>query len=233
MIYTVYKHTNKINGKVYIGITSQSVERRWQKGAGYTGQVFGNAIKKYGWDGFTHEIIATGLSKQEACDIEKKLISKYKSNNHINGYNVAEGGQVVAGNHERKGKLNHRSRPVNCFDKAHNLIATYESQNIAAIELGVKRKGITKNCLGESRTYKGYIFEYADCDFKKPKKYPIGKHPNHRKRAVKLVDEDNNIIKVFSSIKEASEECGCNANGINKCCKGLLKTYLGKRWLYA
>lgn len=45
MAYTVYKHTNKINGKVYIGITSQNVKRRWQNGAGYYGTYFYNAIK--------------------------------------------------------------------------------------------------------------------------------------------------------------------------------------------
>lgn len=53
MAYTVYKHTNKINGKVYIGITSQNVKRRWQNGAGYYGTYFYNAIKKI-WLEFVH-----------------------------------------------------------------------------------------------------------------------------------------------------------------------------------
>lgn len=34
-MYTVYQHRNKINGKVYIGITMQTPEQRWRHGEGY------------------------------------------------------------------------------------------------------------------------------------------------------------------------------------------------------
>lgn len=53
--YTVYVHVNKINGKMYVGITSQTVEQRWRQGKGYKHCVFFyRAIEKYGWDGFEH-----------------------------------------------------------------------------------------------------------------------------------------------------------------------------------
>ena len=46
--WVVYIHTNKINGKMYVGITSQKPKRRWGfNGKGYKGCVkFVNAIKK-------------------------------------------------------------------------------------------------------------------------------------------------------------------------------------------
>ena len=55
MSYTVYKHTFP-NNKVYIGITSQSVSRRWRNGEGYRNkqQLIYRAILKYGWDNIKH-----------------------------------------------------------------------------------------------------------------------------------------------------------------------------------
>ena len=39
--YTVYEHVNKVNGKRYIGTTSQKPEKRWGwKGSGYFNQPF-------------------------------------------------------------------------------------------------------------------------------------------------------------------------------------------------
>ena len=79
--FCVYKHTAP-NGKVYIGITSRIAEKRWNNGHNYKqNKHFYNAIQKYGWNNFEHEIIFNNLSKEEACEEEKNLIAKYNSNN--------------------------------------------------------------------------------------------------------------------------------------------------------
>ena len=75
--YIVYVHTNNTNGKRYVGITSQNPTRRWRKGNGYIeNEHFYRAIQRYGWDNFTHEIVKTNLTKDDACALEKALISK-------------------------------------------------------------------------------------------------------------------------------------------------------------
>ena len=96
-MFCVYKHTFP-NGKVYIGITSQKPEYRWDNGNGYkTQKHFYNAIKKFGWDNIKHEILYSGLTKEEACNKEVELIELYKSNNQEYGYNKAFGGEVNKG----------------------------------------------------------------------------------------------------------------------------------------
>ena len=50
--------------KYYIGITSQAVNKRWKNGKGYkSSPYFYNAIQKYGWNNFEHNILFTDLKK--------------------------------------------------------------------------------------------------------------------------------------------------------------------------
>lgn len=88
--YIIYKHTSPSN-KIYIGITKFDPKYRWlNNGKGYKNQtVFFNAIIKYGWINFKHEILYKDLSKQEALDKEEELIREYKSYDRNYGYNIA------------------------------------------------------------------------------------------------------------------------------------------------
>ena len=92
--YSVYMHICP-NGKRYVGITSQAPERRWGKnGIGYQGnRHFYNAILKYGWANITHNIIASGLSKDDACKTERFFIALYNTSNRDFGYNKSTGGE--------------------------------------------------------------------------------------------------------------------------------------------
>ena len=93
--YSVYEHICP-NGKRYIGITSRNPKLRWGKngiGYKYHNKHFFNAICKYGWDNITHRIIVDGVSKECACQLEKDLIAKYKTNDRRFGYNNSTGGE--------------------------------------------------------------------------------------------------------------------------------------------
>lgn len=102
--YIIYKHTNKINGKVYIGQTSQSMSQRWSNGNGYKGSVkFYSAIKKYGANNFEHEILKENLTQEEANYWEDYYINYY--NSIETGYNLKTGGQHCTYSEESKRKM--------------------------------------------------------------------------------------------------------------------------------
>lgn len=89
--YVVYLHRNKINGKIYVGQTCNLSERWRGEGKNYFNSIkFYNAIKKYGWDNFSHEVIYSNLNKEAADRIERELIRRY--NSIKGGYNLKEGG---------------------------------------------------------------------------------------------------------------------------------------------
>ena len=72
--WCIYKHTLLLDcdsrGKSYIGQTCTVPKQRWMKeGYGYKNQVlFYSAIKKYGWENFSHEILEDGISSIEEAN---------------------------------------------------------------------------------------------------------------------------------------------------------------------
>lgn len=91
--YTLYKLTNTINGKVYIGLTSVKPKRRWKGGCGYEHHsVLYADIKKYGFSAFKTEILETDLNKTRGGNREKYYIKLYDATNEEKGYNVQSGG---------------------------------------------------------------------------------------------------------------------------------------------
>lgn len=91
----IYKVTNLINGKCYIGQTTHDLE--WRKkyhiyNTKYCKNYFLNALKKYGENNFNWEIIDTANSQKELDEKEKYYISFYKTLNKNLGYNLRDGG---------------------------------------------------------------------------------------------------------------------------------------------
>jgi group I intron endonuclease len=94
-IYYLYRITNKINGKIYIGQTVQP-EKRWTQhktsaASDSPRMIISYAIKKYGNDAFEFEVIAGCKTWEDANEIETLLVAQYGSL-VPNGYNVSLGG---------------------------------------------------------------------------------------------------------------------------------------------
>jgi group I intron endonuclease len=105
----VYKVTNKINGKSYIGQTTKSLKIRkrnhlWCALNERNNYCFYNAIRKYGSESFDWEIMAEGICSQETLnELEKHFICLY--NTYHDGYNSTLGGGTSIGfRHSEKTK---------------------------------------------------------------------------------------------------------------------------------
>ena len=90
MSWIIYKHTNKINGKIYIGQSKYSwknINDRWQSGRGYHIKTrFGGAIKKYGWENFDHHLLEDNITSQNIAN-EREIYWIRYFNSYYDGYN--------------------------------------------------------------------------------------------------------------------------------------------------
>lgn len=86
--YTVYKTTNIINGKVYIGVHATKTPNDSYLGSG---KYLRNAIKKYGKDNFLKEVIATFANERDMLDFESWLVNEDFIKT-ANTYNLKTGG---------------------------------------------------------------------------------------------------------------------------------------------
>lgn len=171
--YLVYKHTAP-NGKVYIGQTCQSLERRCRKdGIGYKGSYhFYNAIQKYGWNNFKHEVISTELTKEEADWLEKYLIRYYNSDDPNYGYNLTAGGGGADGwkwSKEAREKMSEITKGHTAWNKGKGLKiycvetnTTYSSITEAADLLNTTKYNISHCLCGRSKTALGYHWKYLN-----------------------------------------------------------------------
>jgi group I intron endonuclease len=101
--FLIYKHTAP-NGKSYIGQTNDYVARCYKHQLTDGCPAFYSAIKKYGWDNFTHEILIDGLTLAEANEFEELMISEFNTISP-NGYNIKNGGCNFSNAEETKVKL--------------------------------------------------------------------------------------------------------------------------------
>lgn len=166
----IYKITNLINNKIYIGQTTQELKQRIQN---YKEEIkFSNtnrpiimAMRKYGFNNFLFEILEDNISTKEDLD-QKEIyyIKNYQSLINQKGYNVENGGNSVGKHSEetkkkiseaqlgplnhmygKTGKLNATSKPVIELTTG----KTFESANLAANHFNLSFSHICAVARGE------------------------------------------------------------------------------------
>ena len=106
-VCSIYKLTNTVNGKIYIGQTWDLVtDRMGKNGCNYKNSTYVyNAILKYGFNKFEHEILVECKDQESADYLEDYFMLQYDSLNHDIGYNIKRGGSVGKHSEETKRKI--------------------------------------------------------------------------------------------------------------------------------
>ncbi|MBR3745690.1 MAG: GIY-YIG nuclease family protein, partial [Selenomonadaceae bacterium] len=90
MFGVVYLITNQIDGKPYVGQTTRTLEQRFAEHA-KADSLIGKAIRKYGAENFSIEVLAECKTQEELDDKERFYIEKMDCK-HPKGYNANDGG---------------------------------------------------------------------------------------------------------------------------------------------
>lgn len=234
MAYLIYKHTNKFNGKSYIGQTSQKVTRRWRNGYGYKdSSIFYAAIQKYGFDNFSHEIIEENIkSKELANQREQFWIAHYNTwiyDPNCKGYNSTKGGTC--------NNTTALQKKVFQLDETKNIISSFDSISDAARAINSSPDRIARCC----RQQKGYLTagNFYWCFAADYEKYHLKlrhkKQPKELKgratKAVSRVDSFGTVVS-FQSVSEAAQVIGVERSQISAACRSKTHKLHNYFWYY-
>lgn len=201
--WALYRHISP-SGRIYIGITSKEVNRRWRYGTGYSNCIlFQNAIDKYGWNNIIHEILFTNLTEERAKNLEKNLIRHYK--NLGISYNITDGGDGHLG----------------CSWSPSFETRTLWSEQRKGRKLSTEHKEKISNTM-KGKPMRKDIYSKGVAIVKVLLAKPV----------IQL-DMNGEFIKEFPSIKEAARSVGIKSDrDIIRCCRGERKSRAGYRWKY-
>lgn len=239
-MFTVYKITNNINNKCYIG-SSIRVQKRWQEhkrdafnpnSTRYKYPLY-CAFRKYGLDNFSFEILKDDFNSiKEMTDYEYQMIQYYDSYN--NGYNqttFTDRADIANENIQRHiQKISQKCAKV---DINENIIEIYPSYHEAArknnMDGDYRATSIMKVCKGEIGSVHNLYFRDLD-ENGNIISYPI-KKPYGKKSVICIPVEDDKHELFFESISEASKQLSTDRQSIGKCIKGDTKYSIVKGYI--
>ena len=256
--YSLYVHINKINNKRYYGITSQKPKDRWRNGKGYKNHknnkkdtYFYNAIRKYGWDNFKHEVLFEGLTKEEACLLEQCYIVLYDTTNRNKGYNRTTGGESFNHTDDTKKALSDLYKGENNpFYGKHHTEETRKriSEKIKSERCGENnpmygkhlskehKQKLSEKLSGENNPMYGkkgilspnYGKTFTEEHKKKISESHKGKN-NPSSKSVYVIELD----MTFDTITECAKYLNCTKTNISNVLRGKSKTAKGYHIIYA
>lgn len=249
----IYKFTNKINNKVYIGSTIQPIQKRYKqhlynvnhKTDKYDYPLYA-AIRKYGIENFNFEIIENRLCiEEEIRKIQHDYILKY---NCIapNGYNQTQDTNHPLNDPNTYKKIKQtkreKAKSVAEINRQKNIINIWDSIIDCAEKNNLSQKHIADCCRGQRHSTGGRYFVWVDengelqipdyhiSTYKGQKGTTQKQKTNKKVAKIDLISHE--ILNTYDSIALASRQNNCDSSGITKVCKGTRKKCGGFYWKY-
>ncbi|MEK6881161.1 MAG: GIY-YIG nuclease family protein, partial [Nanoarchaeota archaeon] len=152
-MHYIYKITNKINNKVYIGQTNNPARRwsqhRWCAENNKGSQLVTRALAKHGVDNFEFEVIITCQNQNNVNELEVLIIKQFNSVDLALGYNIELGGNNPSHTPETARKI------------SEGLLKRYETQGskLTGVKHSEERKAnLSRACMGKAGTNNGKTF---------------------------------------------------------------------------
>lgn len=208
----IYKITNRINGKVYIG-QSIHIKRRWQEHCRpSTKSIISDAIKKYGKENFSFEIIEE-CNVEELNEKEAYYIESYNSLTP-NGYNIIE-----------KNDMGYNSYHLNSKEKILKIIHDIKETELTFDEIGNKFNVSSRTIYSIN---KGEVHHFSN------EQYPLREIQNFPKKYFcidcgKLIS-NHSVRCVECDKKHRRTSCPLNREELKQLIRTLPFTTIGKQF---
>lgn len=193
-MFYIYKITNLINNKVYIGKTCRNIQTRWNEHCSCAINKtdnfhLHNAIFKYGKSNFTIEEIDHTDDSNILNQLEQKYIKQYDATNPQKGYNLTFGGE---------GRMKYNWDEIKAL-----------WDNGYAVKEIIRILGCDKSVVGQAlKNHPTYSYELSL------------QRSNANSRPINQYNLDKELIHTFPSIAAAARELQCNEMTLFKCLKG-------------
>lgn len=218
-----YNVKNKVNDKMYIGITIRNINDRFRRHKSDinngSNSIFHKAVRKYGFGNFEFEWIKDYtdlITYNELKEIEIEKIIKYNTYvnfKNSNGYNMTFGGDGQLGN----------GKQVYQFTLDGKIIKNFNSLTEASEKTGVNVHCIGFCCNNKQKSAGGFLWALNNIS-------PT--YLNNNLKVVKQYDLELNYINVFKTLTIASNKTGISISSISSCCYGNYKTAGGYVWAF-
>ena len=232
----IYKITNCVNGKCYVGQTKQSLKKRWgqHKAEGksqrdhHQFQSLYRAMKKYGVDNFTIECLQE-CKEEELDELEVYWIGRLDT--YRNGYNMTIGGSYKLTPPREYAK--DPRKPVVQYTMNGEFVARYNSVKEAGEANGIPDTRISACCKHKAKSTYGFIFCYeGDTEYIEQIKQIKKRRTSKNSYTVQQFSLDGELIAEYISANEAGRKVGISPSNIASCCRGEYKTSHGYIWKY-